>query len=586
MTNRDANEPEKPEPTVEGWYPRIVFENGEYALVDLAGSQEQGRVERRRSPEPRRSSGVKLVLIAGATPAQYPISQSETVVGRSAAADICIDDPLVSRRHCKIMHHAFGWALVDLKSQNGTFVNGVRVGETELRHGDQVQIGAFSFYFSESGDVPTTGSLEIIQAAKTLEQWLTAPTLWGLTSAPPPEPAGRPSRFHAPPVALSRRLASLSASVLLLVLVGLLGLGLFAMSSEPPVEDDFQRIFQAELSAEARQQVDHLQRQAETEAQAGHFPLAIESYRKILVLDPTHQEALSEIARIEDHLREEAEMEERAREEERRKHEHVAGLVEQANASATAGDFDTSLALLNQARGADPESPLVVQKLAELHVTEGERHRRRGAFHQAHAAFQTALELDPENVDAAQGISRIHASESRAQQRQRQAEKTRQRVDALTELGLTQLKNQEFSEAHTSFSEVLALDPSNARAREFGQRAQDLLEERARPIYEEGVRLFQEGLLLESVARLQRALSIYPDHRATRAFLTDNAAFLREEAANRYKRAYIYEGLGRLKDALELYRQTLALLPDTSEEYHQKAAQKIEKLETTAPAKR
>jgi tetratricopeptide (TPR) repeat protein len=112
------------------------------------------------------------------------------------------------------------------------------------------------------------------------------------------------------------------------------------------------------------------------------------------------------------------------------------------------------------------------------------------------------------------------------------------------------------------------------------------LEERVRPIYEEGVRLFHEGRLLESVARLQHALSIYPDHDATRAFLEENSASLREEAANLYKRAYIYEGLGRLKDALELYRQTLGLLPDTSEEYHRKAAQKIEKLETTATANR
>jgi Tfp pilus assembly protein PilF len=54
---------------------------------------------------------------------------------------------------------------------------------------------------------------------------------------------------------------------------------------------------------------------------------------------------------------------------------------------------------------------------------------------------------------------------------------------------------------------------------------------------------------------------------------------VRSEAVDIYKRAYIYEGLGKLRDARDLYRQVLQLLPSPREEYHQKAQQRIADLD-------
>ena len=64
-----------------------------------------------------------------------------TRIGRRAAADIVIDDATVSRRHALVLERDGGPVIADDRSRNGVFVNGRRVRQAELRHGDEVQIG-------------------------------------------------------------------------------------------------------------------------------------------------------------------------------------------------------------------------------------------------------------------------------------------------------------------------------------------------------------------------------------------------------------------------------------------------------------
>jgi pSer/pThr/pTyr-binding forkhead associated (FHA) protein len=65
-----------------------------------------------------------------------------TRIGRRANADIVLDDATVSRRHALVLERADGPVIADDRSLNGVFVNGRRVREAALRHGDEVQIGA------------------------------------------------------------------------------------------------------------------------------------------------------------------------------------------------------------------------------------------------------------------------------------------------------------------------------------------------------------------------------------------------------------------------------------------------------------
>lgn len=64
-------------------------------------------------------------------------------VGKSPANDIVLSDSTVSRVHAVMQRVGGGWAVADLTSRNGTFVNGVRIqGTIVLRPGDEIRLGA------------------------------------------------------------------------------------------------------------------------------------------------------------------------------------------------------------------------------------------------------------------------------------------------------------------------------------------------------------------------------------------------------------------------------------------------------------
>lgn len=70
-----------------------------------------------------------------------------TRIGRSAAADVRLDDPTVSRRHALIVRTADeGLRALDDRSLNGLFVNGERVEWTRLRDGDELEVGRYRLY--------------------------------------------------------------------------------------------------------------------------------------------------------------------------------------------------------------------------------------------------------------------------------------------------------------------------------------------------------------------------------------------------------------------------------------------------------
>ena len=62
-------------------------------------------------------------------------------VGRAPRADFIVDAALVSRLHCRITATADNLEVVDLKSTNGTFVNGKRVHKGHVADGDTLRVG-------------------------------------------------------------------------------------------------------------------------------------------------------------------------------------------------------------------------------------------------------------------------------------------------------------------------------------------------------------------------------------------------------------------------------------------------------------
>ena len=90
----------------------------------------------------------RLAAIAGKLKgAVFPLTEAPVLIGRETAANLCIADPSVSRRHSQIEKEGEHFVIADLESLNGTFINDVPVKRRPLAHGDRVRIGDSQFLF-------------------------------------------------------------------------------------------------------------------------------------------------------------------------------------------------------------------------------------------------------------------------------------------------------------------------------------------------------------------------------------------------------------------------------------------------------
>ncbi|HVX97407.1 MAG TPA: FHA domain-containing protein [Polyangia bacterium] len=83
-----------------------------------------------------------LMVISGTRPGElHTLSRERTIVGRSPDANVRLRDDGVSREHAELRVAGGRVTVKDLGSTNGTFVNGMRIEDRELRDGDQLTVG-------------------------------------------------------------------------------------------------------------------------------------------------------------------------------------------------------------------------------------------------------------------------------------------------------------------------------------------------------------------------------------------------------------------------------------------------------------
>ncbi len=82
-----------------------------------------------------------------------PIRNKAAILGRRPDCDFCIPLQVVSRRHCQISQEANIIKVRDLKSSNGTFLNGTKIADEILAGaGDKIQIGPLTFTVQVNGN--------------------------------------------------------------------------------------------------------------------------------------------------------------------------------------------------------------------------------------------------------------------------------------------------------------------------------------------------------------------------------------------------------------------------------------------------
>ncbi|MDQ2837771.1 MAG: zinc-ribbon and FHA domain-containing protein [Actinomycetota bacterium] len=78
---------------------------------------------------------------------RFLLDQDMTTAGRHPESDIFLDDVTVSRRHVEFRRDGTGFAVYDVGSLNGTYVNRERIDSAVLAAGDEVQIGKFRLVY-------------------------------------------------------------------------------------------------------------------------------------------------------------------------------------------------------------------------------------------------------------------------------------------------------------------------------------------------------------------------------------------------------------------------------------------------------
>jgi hypothetical protein len=93
-----------------------------------------------------------LVLISGGQPVRvYPLGPAELSIGRSDQSDIALSDPGVSRSHARVLREGDDFIVEDLRSTNGTEVNGQPVRRRRLADGDVIKLASSTLQFRREG---------------------------------------------------------------------------------------------------------------------------------------------------------------------------------------------------------------------------------------------------------------------------------------------------------------------------------------------------------------------------------------------------------------------------------------------------
>ncbi len=120
------------------------------------------RIQREGGPPTVNLRRCKLVVLSGPERGSEHVISSDVIrVGKATENDLVVTDDTVSRVHFEIVRDAKGYLLRDLKSTNGTFLDGAEIKEAYIRAGSVISAGAAELKFT-----PFEERIEILPSEK------------------------------------------------------------------------------------------------------------------------------------------------------------------------------------------------------------------------------------------------------------------------------------------------------------------------------------------------------------------------------------------------------------------------------------
>src|SRR4051812_45048134 len=100
-----------------------------------------------------------LQMVRGLNPGQlFPLEKDKAILGRHPDCQIVLDAGAVSRQHAQILQVGQDYFVEDLRSRNGTYVNGQLIeGRHKLNDNDRLKICDLLLSFHLKEPLPQTG---------------------------------------------------------------------------------------------------------------------------------------------------------------------------------------------------------------------------------------------------------------------------------------------------------------------------------------------------------------------------------------------------------------------------------------------
>jgi len=125
----------------------------EFEVVDPAKTVADGPRIKRDIEKPALPQWQVKAMTGALAGRLFPVDGTK-VIGRDPGCDIMVTGAHVSRRHAELSIRSGHLWVKDLGSSNGSFVNGKRVDEAELKNADEVKFDAMTFRIVGPSDSP------------------------------------------------------------------------------------------------------------------------------------------------------------------------------------------------------------------------------------------------------------------------------------------------------------------------------------------------------------------------------------------------------------------------------------------------
>ena len=500
------------------------------------------------------------------------LSERDLRIGRAPDNDLVLGDSTkgVSRMHAELRFEGGRYVIIDLNSQNGTWVNGERVQRAEIPPGAEISIGAFRLTIQ--GAAPPapppaeTQAARMVASAASPSATIVAPAARAAAPAEPPvKTAKRPVRpaakGDAPKPGLVAALARLPKPVLfggffaIALIIVVLG-QIFAPSdsSAPgtrPAASPQAGVAKPEGETNEQIIARHLQ-EGKALVDKGDYEAAIrDHFDRILLVDPNHAEATDLKAKAQEKLEQ----------------ERAAAAASQPSADAP----PVAATTIPTPGGAAAAAAVPASTVPPPASGAG---GAAASSAKASPAAPAAANLAAAKAGGPAAAARASAANTGRGPREPDIPVSRnpgESVQAWRERALAiqgryasskaALDRGDFAAAAAGFDSILKEEPAFLDAPELLIRSREGLRGSARDAFEAGNKLDAAGDWVGALQKYEQARAVDPAMSGLDDAVKRVRDKMRVAGTDAFKRARQYDALGRTTDAVKDYEKAAEWLP-------------------------